>query len=81
MVRATGHWQDWIIFVLNTISESSAVILQLVHGIHNFQARQTASPYLEQLAEQRLSYTCQVLGPTRLMNLLQPTSSGSFGRI
>ena len=49
--------------------------------IINFQARQTAAPYREQLARQRLSYTCHVLGPTRLMNLLQPTSSGSFGRI
>ena len=91
-VRATGHWQDWIIFMLDAVAETSAVTLQLVHGIHrqmasvkhrmraelpklysqdllnnlfrhpytriayvqtdlNLQARQTASRYLEQLAE------------------------------
>lgn len=91
-VRATGHWQDWIIFMLNAVAETSAVTLELINGIHgqmasvkhrmraelpklysqdllnnlfrhpytriayvqkdlNLQARQTASRYLEQLAE------------------------------
>lgn len=37
-VRNTGHWQDWIIFMLNAVTETSAVTLQLVDGIHHQMA-------------------------------------------
>ena len=32
-VRATGHWQEWVIFMLNAVAETSAVTLELVDGI------------------------------------------------
>ena len=37
-VRDTGHWQDWIIFMLNAVAETSAVTLKLVDGIHDQMA-------------------------------------------
>lgn len=37
-VRATGHWQDWITFMLNAVAETSAVTLELVNGIHGQMA-------------------------------------------
>ena len=37
-VRDTGHWQDWIVFMLNAVAETSAVTLKLVDGIHDQMA-------------------------------------------
>jgi len=37
-VRDTGHWQDWIIFMLNAVAETSVVTLKLVDGIRQQMA-------------------------------------------
>ena len=37
-VRDTGHWQDWIVFMLRAIAETSVVTLQLVDGIRQQMA-------------------------------------------
>ena len=37
-VRDTGHWQDWIVFMLRAVAETSAVTLHLVDGIRQQMA-------------------------------------------
>ena len=37
-VRVTGHWQEWVIFMLNAVAETSAVTLELVDGIREQMA-------------------------------------------
>ena len=41
-VPDTCHWQDWILFRLNAVAETSAVTLKLVNGIHGRHRSSTA---------------------------------------
>ena len=56
-VRDTGHWQDWIIFMLNAVAETSVVTLQFIDGIH----RQMASVKHRMRAELPKRYSQDLL--------------------
>lgn len=79
-VREQNAWEDWIIYMLATVAETSKITLKLIEGIniqHDLDiSRQTAAKYLEKLVAINL-LTKQQAGRnqyfinTRLIELLK----------